>query len=134
MTAFESILLKNSVFNGCKDFFVTQTTLIYFDTRGYRFSSKSRCEATGTAKLTKRIGFSERSAFGEKSTFLKFGVFQQNRPSAVIGDVDFLLIYTFPACSAAKVNGAGGGSRINLVSCGPVSRLRALAAIVRCKT
>jgi hypothetical protein len=76
--------LKNSLFEEDEKLLAHLTDLLFFDTREYESHSKVRCGATGIAKYKKRIGFPECLVLGKKITILKFGVFQQNRPEAVL--------------------------------------------------
>jgi hypothetical protein len=58
MSAFGTILLKNSVFTVNEKILAPLTNEINFDARGYKIHSKARCEALGTARQTKCIEFS----------------------------------------------------------------------------
>jgi hypothetical protein len=76
--------LKNSLFEDDEKLLAHLTDLLFFDTKGFESRSKVRCGATDAARYKKRIGFSKCLVFGKKITILKFGVFQQNRPEAVL--------------------------------------------------
>ena len=53
-----------------------------FDTRGHQQHPKIRHDAASAARREMRTGFSERLTLSGKSAYLRFGVFQQNRPVA----------------------------------------------------
>jgi hypothetical protein len=76
------ILLKNSLFEGDEKLLAHLTDLLFFDTRGNGSRTKVHCGAAGAARYKKRIGFPKYLVLGKIITFLKFGVFQQNRPRA----------------------------------------------------
>jgi len=81
---FWPILLKNSLFEDNEKLLAHLTDLLFFDTRGYGSRSKARCGATGAVRYKKRIGFTKCLVLGKKFTFLKFGVFQHNRPGTAL--------------------------------------------------